>query len=226
MSEPLRVCLVGSTGMTGSAVIDQAVGRTDLSLIAIARRQVKLPKGARMVMVVSETAGWADVVARSKANVLVCALGTTWRKAGKDEAAFRAVDYDLVLACAQAAKAAGIGHMIAISSVGADTNARTFYLRVKGEVESALGKLGFRRLDIVRPGLLRGERGELRLAERIAMWLSPVADLLLHGKNRKYRSIQAGVLADAILVLSKERAGGRFVHEHDAILYARRRGGG
>ena len=116
--------------------------------------------------------------------------------------------------------------MIAVSSVGADTNARTFYLRVKGEVEAALGKIGFRRLDILRPGLLRGERGELRLAERIAMVLSPVADLLLQGKNRKYRSIQAGVLADAILVLAKQRAGGRFVHEHDAILYARRRGGG
>src|SRR5258708_14489264 len=124
MSEPVRICLVGATGLTGSSLIEEAVRRGDVSLIAIVRREVKLPKGARMVMVVAEPAGWPDAIAASGASVLVSALGTTWRKAGKDEAAFRAVDYDLVLACARAAKAAGIEHMIAVSSVGADASAR------------------------------------------------------------------------------------------------------
>ncbi len=226
MSEPLRVCLVGATGLIGSTLVEQAVERSDVSLIALARREVKLPKGARMVMVVSDSPGWPEAIAASQAAVLVCALGTTWRKAGKDEAAFRAVDRDLVLDCARAARDAGIDHMVMVSSVGALTNARNLYLRVKGETEAAVVKLGFRRLDILRPGLLRGPRGELRLAERMAMWLSPVADLLLRGKYRKYRSIRAEVLAQAIFALAKERAGGRFVHEHDAILYALRRRGG
>jgi uncharacterized protein YbjT (DUF2867 family) len=227
MSEPLRVCLVGATGLTGRALIEQAVGRGDVRIIAMARREMKLPKGSRMVMVVSEPAGWAETIAVSQASVLVCALGTTWRKAGRDQAAFRAVDLDMVVACAKAAKAAGTEHMIAISSVGANAAARSYYLRVKGEMEMALGKVGFRRLDILRPGLLLGTRiDDRRPGERLAAILSPLFDRLLHGKHRQFRSIAADKVARTIFALVKERAAGRFVHDNDAMHRVLRRHGG
>jgi len=226
MSDPVRICLVGSTGLTGWTMIERAVGRTDVRLIAMSRRHLSLPSGARMVVVVSEPEEWPHAMAETQTSVLVCALGTTMRKVGDDDAAFRAVDHDLVLKCARAAKAAGIEHMIVVSSVGANAGAKNFYLRVKGETEEALSKLRFRRLDILRPGLLRGPRAELRPLERMAMWFSPLIDLFLRGKNTKYRSIKVSVLADAIFALAKEKAAGRFVHEHEAILYALRRRGG
>jgi uncharacterized protein YbjT (DUF2867 family) len=227
MFEPLRVCLVGATGLVGWQLIEKAVGHTGLRIVAIARREVRLPPGARMTLVVAELAEWTEAITKAKANVLVCALGTTWRKAGKDEAAFRAVDFDLVLACAREAKAAGTQHMIVVSSVGADANSRNFFLRVKGETEAALGKLGFRRLDILRPGLLRGPRGDdRRIGERLAIRLSPLCDILLHGKRRRYRSIHASQVALAIIALAKEKAAGRFFHDNDAMLYALRRRGG
>jgi uncharacterized protein YbjT (DUF2867 family) len=131
-----------------------------------------------------------------------------------------------VLACARHAKAAGIGHMILISSVGADRASRSFYLRVKGETEDALAKIGFARLDILRPGLIRGPRQERRLAERLAMLASPLIDLLLHGGLRRYRSIKADTLVQAVFALVREKAGGRFVHDYDAIRYAIRRARG
>ena len=226
MSDPLRIALVGATGLIGTSLIHYGVGRSDLfRLIGIARREMPLPVGARMELLVADTAGWSDAIAAANADVLVCALGTTWRQAGKDEAAFRAVDLDLVLSCARAAKAAGIRQMIVVSSVGADLAAKNFYLRVKGEMEQALGKQGLPRLDVIRPGLLRGPRGgDRRWGERIAMIASPLTDLLLHGKFRKYRSIKADTVARAIIGLTRERAAGRFVFEHDAILRAARRG--
>jgi len=110
--------------------------------------------------------------------------------------------------------------MIAVSSVGADPAAKNFYLRVKGEVEQQLGRVGIPRLDILRPGLLRGAREELRPAERLGMIASPLADLFLHGQYSKYRSIQADVVARAIVGLTREKMAGRFVFEHDAILRA------
>ena len=36
----------------------------------------------------------------------------------------------------------GVSNFVFVSSVGADTASRAFYLRVKGEVEGALRKLG------------------------------------------------------------------------------------
>ena len=226
MSEPVRIALVGASGLVGQSLLRLAVGRSDIRIVAIARREIPLPAGARMEVLVADTSGWDDAIAAANADVLVCALGTTWRRAGKDEAAFRAVDEHLVLACAKAAKATGIRQTIVVTSVGADLAAKNFYLRVKGEVEQALGKLRLPRLDILRPGLLRGPRSERRPAERLAQLLSPLGDIaLLHGKYRKYRSIRADTLARAIIGLTREKAGGRFVHENDSLVRAARKAG-
>lgn len=224
--KPRRLCVVGATGLIGSRLIAGAIDRPDIRLVGVARREVALPRGARMELLLAEPSGWADAIAAARADVLVCALGTTWRKAGRNEAAFRAIDHDLVLACARAAKSEHIGHMIVVSSAGADRASRYPYLRVKAEMEDALMKIGLRRIDILRPGLLRGRRHERRPAEKLAMHLSPVIDPFLWGGLRKYRSVSADTLVQSIFALSREKAGGRFVHEHDAIHYAIRRTGG
>lgn len=223
MSDALRICLVGSTGLTGRALIAESSGHSDVRIAGIARREMPLPDGARVDMLLADPAEWPQVIASTQAQVLVCALGTTWRKSGQDEAAFRAVDHDLVLTCAQAAKRAGIDHMIVVSSVGADRFSKNRYLRVKGEMEQGLAEIGFRRLDILRPGLIRGRRDERRRAERLAMVMSPFADLFLHGSWKKYRSMPIDYLAKSILGLTHENASGRFVHDHEAILQAGRR---
>src|SRR5205085_9625313 len=106
---------------------------------------------------VAPPAEWPRLAHRLGGDVAISALGTTWRAAGS-EAAFRAVDFTMVVDFATAAREAGVPRMIAVSSVGADAGSRAFYLRVKGEMEAALSALGFDRLDIVRPGLLRGDR--------------------------------------------------------------------
>ena len=218
-----RVCLVGATGLIGYSVIEEAVGRNDVRIIGLARREIALPGGARMELLVADTGGWAEAIAAANAEVLVCTLGTTIRRAGSEEA-FRAVDHDLVLQCARAARDAGIERMITVSSVGADTG-RNFYLRTKGEVETALGKCGFKRLDILRPGLLRGARAEHRPLEGLGQIVGPVADLFLHGGMRQYRSIRAATVARAILTLTQQKVAGRFVHDFDAMQRILRRVG-
>lgn len=221
----IRICLVGATGLVGSAVMAEAVGREDMRLIAIARREAPMPPGARMEMLVGEPIDWPQLIAAARADVMVCALGTTIKTAGSQEA-FRAIDHDLVRFCAEAARAAGIEHMIVVSAIGAERASRNFYLSVKGEMEQALSKLGFRRLDILHPGLLRGHREERRPLEAAAQVLAPLADwTVLHGNYRRYRSISARKLARAILALAHEKVRGRFVHDHDAMIRVLRRTG-
>jgi uncharacterized protein YbjT (DUF2867 family) len=171
-----------------------------------------------MEMLLAAPSGWPDAITAANAQVMVCALGTTMAKVGKDEEAFRKVDHDLVIDCARAAKAAGIQHFILVSSVGADPVSKSFYLRVKGCVEEGLARLRFRRLDVLRPGLIRGRRKESRPLEKMAMWFSPLIDFFLFGSLRKYRSMRAEILADAIFALAQQKAAGRFVHDHDAML--------
>lgn len=224
-ARPVRICLVGATGLVGSSIVQAAVGREDVRCIAVARREVALPPAARMELLLGPVEDWPGLIAAARADVLVSALGTTIRAAGS-QAAFRAVDHDLVLAAARAARDCGIERMVAVSSVGAAAASGNFYLRTKGEVEEALGKLGFRRLDLIRPGLLLGPREEDRPLERVGRILQPVIDpLLLHGRWKRYRSIRARTVAATALALAGETTRGTRIHEYAQIRALARRGG-
>jgi uncharacterized protein YbjT (DUF2867 family) len=223
MTGPVRIALVGATGLVGRRVIEIASAGDGVRILGIARREAALPAGARMEMFIAETAKWGEVLAAVRPRALICALGTTWKKAGRDEAALRSVDHDLVLTTAEAAKRAGVPNMVLISAAGANKRSKALYMRVKGEVEEAVSKVGFKRLDILQPGLLRGERqADRRLAERAAILAAPLIDPLLSGKWERYRSIDAGLVAEAALGLALRRAGGRFTHDNEAIRRAAR----
>ncbi len=221
--DPVRIALVGATGLVGRRVIELASAGDEVRIVGIARREVPLPPGARMEMFVAEPAKWGEVLDAVRPRALICALGTTWKKAGRDEAAFRAVDHDLVLATAETAKRAGVPNMVVVSAAGADARSKSLYMRVKGETEEALSRVGFKRLDILHPGLLRGTRtDDLRLAERAAIIAAPLIDPLLSGSWQRFRSIDAGLVAEAALGLALRRAGGRFTHDNEAMRRAAR----
>ena len=207
-----KIVLIGATGLVGG----QAVARLETAghdVRTLARR----PSGRATNEIVAEAALWPGLVRDSGADLAICAIGTTMRAAGS-QAAFRAVDLDIAVAFASAARAAGIRHMIAISSVGADAGSRNFYLRTKGEMEEALTDLGLDRLDILRPGLLRGERGaERRPGERLGIMLSPFVNLFLRGSLDRYAAIDAGLVAEAIAKLAGAGGSGTFFHHNREI---------
>ena len=221
MSDALRLCLVGATGLIGARVMEECVSREDIRLQAIARREANLPKGIRIEYFVADPANWGQVFEALRPKAVICALGTTWKKSGEDEAAFRAVDHDLVLSTARAALENGVDRFVAVSSVGADAASKNFYLKVKGETERELTRMRFPRLDILRPGLLVGNRqNDRRVAERMGIAAAPLANLFMHGKYRQYRGIKAEIVARGALALAKRAARGRFVHDNDAIMRA------
>ena len=223
MSDALRLCILGATGLIGGKIMQECVGREDIRVQGIGRSEAKFPHGLRIEYFVAEPAKWGEVLEAIRPKAMICALGTTWKKSGEHEEAFRAVDEKLVLETAKAAKEYGVDRLVAISSAGADPASKTFYLKVKGEVERELTRMRFNRLDILRPGLLLGNReNDRRTGERIGIAVAPVANLFMHGKLRQYRGIKAETVAQAALALSKRAPRGRFVHDNDAIVRAAR----
>ena len=121
----------------------------------------------------SDSESWPSLYP-SNTSIFISALGTTARQAGSF-AAQRKIDYDLNVALAKAAKARGVQTYILISTSGAHPDSRIPYSKMKGELDEAVKKLGFRRTVILKPGLLVGTREDSRpgefMAGKVAGWL-------------------------------------------------------
>lgn len=136
-----------------------------------------------------------------RVHQVVCALGTTIKKAGSKER-FRQVDQGIPLAVARQGVEEGAHHYLLVSAIGADPESRIFYSRVKGQLEEDLSNLPFRSLTLVRPSLLLGERSEFRLGEEIMKRIGFLVP-------STYKPVEARDVAAALLLAARDDAPGR-----------------
>jgi uncharacterized protein YbjT (DUF2867 family) len=209
--------IAGASGLVGRELLTQLLAAAEYDrVIALGRRPLELAH-PKLTQVIADFAALEKVTADLRCDDAFCCLGTTIKAAGSREA-FRAVDHAAVLAFAWAAQRNGAQRFFAVSSLGADSASRVFYSRVKGETEEALQVLDFATLAIFQPSLLLGRRERPRLGERLmgaVLWL---AEPLLFGRLRKYRPIEAGAVARAMMRCSFGRPGqGVLVFPSDEI---------
>lgn len=207
-----RAAIIGGTGLIGASFIDQWPASD--SLLALGRRG-SLPDRPDWRVKYGDMDDWPRLLDGEAVDVAVATIGTTWAKVG-DWEKFEAIDRHAVTAFLAAAKEAGATRAIVVSSTMADAGSRNQYLAIKGRMEDDARALGFTRLDIVRPGLLRGNRGpERRWKERLGILVSPLVNALLHGRFHKYRAIDGEIVARAMVALATTGGeGGEYVHHN------------
>lgn len=187
------VLLLGATGLIGRQVLplllhDESVER----VIALVRRPTGVvhPKLSEQPF---------DLGRSQDVQQIICALGTTIKQAGSQEA-FRKVDHDYVIESAERHRG-WARHYLLVSSLGADPNSRIFYNRVKGETERDLIALGYPSTTIFRPSFLTGPREEFRLGEQIVTRLGALMP-------QRIKPIDATTVARAIAALAREQRPG------------------
>jgi uncharacterized protein YbjT (DUF2867 family) len=191
----MKILLLGASGLVGKNVLAQALAHPAITGIVAPTRQPLAPH-PKLINPVSDRLESlpSEGVARGIEGV-VCALGTTIRKAGSKEA-FREVDYVLPLAFARSAHEHGAETFILVSASVASVSSALFYPRIKGEVERDIRLVGFKSLTIVRPSLIGGERDEPRFGEGVALRLmSAFAPVL----PKKFHANPAHTIAAACL---------------------------
>jgi uncharacterized protein YbjT (DUF2867 family) len=215
-SDPKVALLAGASGLVGTYVLEGLLDAADFGRVyAITRR----PLGREHVRLANRIVQFENLEAQLRGlscHVAFCCLGSTIRAAGSNEE-FRRIDVDYVLAFARAARAAGAQRFVVVSSAGADTRSRIFYLRTKGEMEQQLVELGFPAVDILQPGLLFGWRRELRPAELAAMVLMPLVNLFLVGNHAARRGISARDVAAAMIAAARSGRRGVYRYTYPAI---------
>lgn len=205
---PRTALVAGPTGLVGSALIRQLLAApTAGPVLAVSRR----PLSDHPLLTVLPMPDGITLQPPVAVDDFYCALGTTLKRAGSRQA-FRAVDVDLVIALAKAARAAGAQRAVVVSAIGANPRSNSFYLRCKGEMEAAVATLGFDALHFMQPSLLMGERAEHRWGEGVAQRLAPLYAPLLVGGLSRYRPVSGETVAAHMRTVMATAAPG--VHRH------------
>lgn len=208
--------LVGATGLVGRACLDALLGRREYGrVVLLARRAPGIDHDRIDLRVVDFDAPQA--IRPVAADDVFFALGTTLARAGSREA-FARVDFGYARLVADLALQGGAARFLLVSSVGADAESGTFYLRVKGETEAMIRAKSFRATHIFRPGLLLGDRAESRPMEALARAALPWLNPLLVGGLRRYRAIRADVVAQAMVAAALSDTWGTSIHHHDEMV--------
>ena len=129
-------------------------------------------------------------------------IGTT-KKDTPDNNEYRRVEYDIPLSVAKIAKKNSINSFFYVSSIGANPNAASNYLKNKGQVEEELKKLNFPKLGIIRPSLLVGNRKSFRLGEVIFTPIMNTLTAFAFGSLKKYKPIKIENVVKAMIYISK-----------------------
>jgi uncharacterized protein YbjT (DUF2867 family) len=198
--------LIGSTGLIGSHILDLLLKDESISSVRIlVRRPVELchPKLEVRVIDFTDLAAFKDGIQGSGA--VLCAIGTTNAKVKGDKSAYRKVDFDIPVNAARFCAETGVPAFLLVSSVGANARGGNFYIRLKGEVEEAVGAQKIPSIAIFRPSMLLGRRNESRPMESIAQAITKPLGFLFPSK---YKPIRAEDVARSMVAVAKNPAPG------------------
>ncbi|MFO7852528.1 MAG: NAD(P)H-binding protein [Bacteroidota bacterium] len=206
----------GATGLVGSELIYHLIKDVRYKAIKVFTRRdldIEHIKVVEKIVDIEKVEEYSEDI---KGDDLFLCLGTTRRKAGSVER-MEDIDRHLPVRIAKAALANGVKNMAVVSSIGANSEARNYYYRIKGNMEKDLLGLKFSRMLILRPSILLGKRDEFRLFESIGKALVKAFGFLFTGKKRKYRGIRALEVA-YVMVKEINNINGKEIYESDEIM--------
>jgi uncharacterized protein YbjT (DUF2867 family) len=154
--------IIGATGLIGAHLLDHLLNDDRYSKIKVFHRRttgVVHPKLEEHVIDFDNPDTWMHLI---NGDELFSTLGTTLKTAGSKEAQYK-VDFHYQFEMAKHGFEHRIKNYALVSSMGATQDTNNFYLKMKGELDAEIEKVGFEKLVILRPSLLTGDRKEKRI---------------------------------------------------------------
>lgn len=210
-SEKRSALVIGATGLVGAKVVAKLLSSDKYACVKVLVRKPTTDNHPKLESILFDFEHPDASLIR--ADDVFCCLGTTMKKAGSKEAFYR-VDFTYPYEIAKIALANGAKRFAIITAMGADRTSLFYYNRVKGEIEESLRKLKYEALLIFRPSLLVGERSETRFGEKAGEWVAKVFQFMIPAR---YRAIDAGKVAEAMVSITSSNVKGTLVYESDLM---------
>ncbi|MCY1054533.1 NAD(P)H-binding protein [Nannocystis sp. SCPEA4] len=195
-----RVVILGATGAVGGQALAELVRSPAIAgVTSLGRRVVAdAPAAAKLTQhaVDLEDAGsYRQLLAGHHAAICTLGVGQP-TKVSREE--LWKIDVDYVLAFASACREQGVSSFALLGAVGADAGSRSYYLKMKGELEARVIALGFHRTSLFRPSMLLTPQNRYGTGQAILLAVWPKLDWVLAGPLRKFRGITVADLGRAM----------------------------
>ena len=200
--------VIRATGLIGSHLTNKLLEDSRYAKVkTFSRRSIDFvhPKLEEEIVDFEKLSEWKSKISGDE---LFSALGTTIKKAGSKEAQFK-IDFTYQYLVAKAAFDNGVGSYLLVSSIGANTKSRNFYLKIKGALEENISRLHFKHIFIFQPSLLTGVRIEKRFGENFSAPILKIISVLPFFK--KYKPIQADIVAEGMIKAANQLTSNRLV---------------
>ena len=212
----IKITLFGPTGLIGNEILRLLENDSDFENInVVSRRPVELKSKKSNLNIIDfkDFNSYLNVIDGS--DVVLAAIGTTQSKVGFNKKKYREIDFDIISNTAKACKEKKVKHFSFVSSAGADINNKSFYLKLKGEIEKEVESKQLNSSTVYRPSLLLGNRKENRFGEKVAQILIPLISFLFPDN---YKPIKAIDVAKAMVTESKKIEPGFKIYHYRDIL--------
>lgn len=211
-----KALIAGASGLIGSELIQILLKQPEYSeIVVFVRKELPLkdPKLKQIVIDFDDMVNYSNEITGDA--VFVC-LGSTKKKT-PDKTLYWKIDHDYPMQLAQIAKQNNVEQFHLVSSIGADAKSDNFYLKMKGQTMADIETIGIKSLYIYQPSLITGARKEFRLIEKLATGIMKMIDPLLTGSWKRYRSIPAKNIAQAMVNRSLKNETGTFIYTTEKI---------
>lgn len=210
--EKRNALIAGASGLVGNSLLNQLLAN-DLyeNIVVIVRKPLEI-NHPKLTQLQVDFNALETLKVGMQVHDVFCALGTTIKTAGSQEAFYR-VDYTYVVNLAKWCEHSAVQQILIVSEMGASARSGIFYNRVKGEMEAAVSKLHIPRILVFRPSLLMGNRTEKRGGEKFAQVIMGALGFLFVGPLLKYKAIHADVVAGAMIKSAISLANGFTVYD-------------
>jgi uncharacterized protein YbjT (DUF2867 family) len=211
-----KAIIAGASGLIGGLLLNILLQQPEYDeVVVLVRKELSLRhvKLRQLIVDYEHLENYAKLLT---GDAIFCCLGST-RKKTPDLNAYRKIDHGYPVQLAQIARKNKISQYHLVSAIGANAASSNFYTKMKGETEEDIKKVGLHCLHIYEPSFLTGDRKEKRVLERVFSSIMKLADPLLMGRLKKYRSIPAATVAMAMYKQSIKNEAGIFIHPSDKI---------
>ena len=195
--------LFGSSGLIGSNLLDNLINNNNYNKIKIFVRGLPSINNSKVEVIKTDFMDLDTLKENLIGDDCFFCIGTT-HKDTPDKNEYRRIEYDLPVHLAKIAKLNSINNFIYVSSIGANPNASSTYLKNKGQAEEELKKIGFSNLSIIQPSFLVGNRKAFRISEALGIPVMKFLSLFFLGGFKKYTPINVEIVVKAMIKIASE----------------------